>query len=235
MGGTALLFAFALLSFVAVERAQAPTLGSGPSLVDVVPPTVADPPEVLDADEGVAEADDVEVPGDVPPAPQAPALTVPSPTEDVPTTLEPAAAEEPEVPMAEDEVLPEDVEPPERVLAEQPAPAPPLPSEPQEAPGFDPARFDGVWRGESRGIDAVFNFRFSAEGSVHGSLRLTDGLRVTDASLIGTWTRDGEGIHVDMNTDEERPARYIGVLSGDLGSGQVIERGKTRGSWSARL
>jgi hypothetical protein len=94
--------------------------------------------------------------------------------------------------------------------------------------------FGGVWRGEVRGVDAVLELRLADNGSVFGHVRLTEGLKVTDAELIGTWARDGVGVKLDLQNEGDKAARYVGVLSGDLGSGQVIERGKTRGTWSIR-
>ena len=100
---------------------------------------------------------------------------------------------------------------------------------------FDVHMLSGNWHGDSRGVPMVLEVTFSEDGSLQGSLRLTDGTRVTTENIRGKWSRDGAGIEVDFSTRSEKPFRYLGVLSGDLGHGDVIQAGKTRGAWEVRL
>ena len=105
----------------------------------------------------------------------------------------------------------------------------------ESADAFDVQSLAGNWHGDSRGVPMVLDVEFADDGSMQGSLRLTDGARVTTENFRGKWSRDGAGIEVDFSTRSDKPFRYLGVLSGDLGHGDVIQAGKTRGTWEVRL
>ncbi len=147
------------------------------------------------------------------PAPAAPAEPEPT-TDDVPQADAVATAPEPEPEVAE------------------PVPAP---TTPPPEPAFSTDDFVGIWRGESRGIDLVLDLKLSPDGSARGDIRLTQGTKVSADRFGGSWSRDGAGIEVELTLSESPHIQYIGVLSGDLATGTVVEKGRTRGSWSARL
>ena len=200
-----------------VQVSATPTKIPRPAIVEATPEPEPEPeePEPEEATDGVADAE-VEA-AKIAPAP-GPRPRRPPPAPVVAPPPDPEPAPEPE-PVAEPAPVPDPVPQPD------PEPA---------AAVFDVQTFGGVWRGESRDIPFAFDLRMTEDGLVTGTARLTQGARISGEPLTGKWSRDGKGIEIDVETMGDKPVRYLGVLSGDLGKGVVIEKGKTKGDWEVR-
>ena len=199
----------------------------GPSPRPAIVEPIAEPAPVA-TDDGVADAENAE---NAEEAVGPTALTVaPSPR---PIRPRPAPAPVVVAPVPEPKPEPE----PEPAPAPAPTVAQPQPQPVVDEPGplaFDVQTFVGVWRGDSRGEPIAFDLDMTQDGKVTGTARLTQGARISGDPLSGEWSRDGVGIQIDVETLTDKPVRYLGVLSGDLGKGVVIEKGKTKGDWEVR-